>query len=37
MYFEFETQPHRGATWTPMIDVCEREDRNRHLCGNAGR
>lgn len=26
MYFEFEAQPHRGATWTPLIDVCERED-----------
>ena len=24
MYFEFETQPRRGATWTPTVDVCER-------------
>ena len=26
MYFEFEAQPHRGATWTPLMDVCERAD-----------
>jgi len=26
MYFEFEARPHRDAAWTPMIDVCERED-----------
>ena len=26
MYFEFESRKQRGATWTPMIDVCERED-----------
>ena len=26
MYFEFESRPQRGATWAPMIDVCERED-----------
>ena len=25
MYFEFEARPQRGATWTPMVDVCERE------------
>src|SRR4051812_39535245 len=25
MYFEFEGRPHRGATWTPQMDVCERE------------
>jgi HSP20 family protein len=25
MYFEFEGRTQRGATWTPMIDVCERE------------
>ena len=25
MYFEFEVRPQRGATWTPMVDVCERE------------
>jgi HSP20 family protein len=24
MYFEFETQQRQGATWAPMIDVCER-------------
>ena len=24
MYFEFEPQPRRGATWTPTVDVCER-------------
>ena len=26
MYFEFEARTQRGATWSPMIDVCERED-----------
>jgi HSP20 family protein len=26
MYFEFEGRTQRGATWTPMIDVCEREN-----------
>jgi HSP20 family protein len=25
MYFEFEARPQRGTTWTPMVDVCERE------------
>ena len=25
MYFEFEGRTQRGATWCPMIDVCERE------------
>src|SRR5262245_46516428 len=25
MYFEFEPRPQRGATWTPMVDVCDRE------------
>jgi HSP20 family protein len=24
MYFEFQEQPRRGATWTPTVDVCER-------------
>jgi len=26
MYFEFEARTQRGATWAPMIDVCERAD-----------
>src|SRR5947209_13728945 len=26
MYFEFESRTQRGATWSPMIDVCEREN-----------
>src|SRR4030095_5383175 len=26
MYFEFESRPHRDAAWTPLIDVCEREN-----------
>ena len=26
MYFEFEAASRTGATWTPMMDVCERED-----------
>ena len=26
MYFEFEARTQRGATWSPMIDVCEREN-----------
>jgi HSP20 family protein len=25
MYFEFEARTQRGATWTPMVDVCERD------------
>jgi len=25
MYFEFEARQQRGTTWTPMVDVCERE------------
>ena len=25
MYFEFEARSQRGATWTPAVDVCERE------------
>jgi len=24
MYFEFQEEPHQGATWTPTVDVCER-------------
>ena len=24
MYFEFQAQPRQGATWSPMVDVCER-------------
>ena len=26
MYFEFEARSQRGATWTPAVDVCEREN-----------
>ena len=26
MYFEFEGRTQHGATWTPMMDVCEREN-----------
>jgi HSP20 family protein len=26
MYFEFQEQPGQGATWMPMVDVCERAD-----------
>jgi HSP20 family protein len=26
MYFEFQEQPRQGATWSPTIDVCERQD-----------
>ncbi|PYR99572.1 MAG: hypothetical protein DMG12_20280 [Acidobacteria bacterium] len=25
MYFEFQTEPRQGATWTAVVDVCERE------------
>jgi|SRR5438034_2168588 len=25
MYFEFHAEPRQGATWTPAVDVCERE------------
>src|SRR5436309_1600155 len=25
MYFEFENHPRQGTTWTPMIDVYERQ------------
>ena len=25
MYFEFEARQQHGTTWTPMVDVCERE------------
>ena len=24
MYFEFQEQPRQGATWSPIVDVCER-------------
>jgi HSP20 family protein len=26
MYFEFQQQPRQGATWSPIVDVCERPD-----------
>ena len=26
MYFEFEEQPRHGTTWSPTIDVCERQN-----------
>lgn len=26
MYFEFQEQPGQAATWTPVVDVCERPD-----------
>jgi HSP20 family protein len=26
MYFEFPAQLRQGATWSPMVDVCERAD-----------
>jgi len=25
MYFEFQAEPRQGATWTPAVDVCERD------------
>jgi HSP20 family protein len=25
MYFEFQAEPRPGATWTPVVDVCEHE------------
>jgi HSP20 family protein len=24
MYFDFQEQPQQGATWSPIVDVCER-------------
>src|SRR5215510_7284587 len=26
MYFEFQEQPSQGATWSPIMDVCERAE-----------
>ena len=37
MYFEFEARTQRGATWTPMIDVCEREAHTHVVAVRAGR
>ncbi len=26
MYFEFQQQPRQAATWSPIVDVCERSN-----------